>query len=448
MPINARAATLKALTKVRRSGAFSDAALNSVLLKEKLDERDAALTARIFYGVVQNLALCDFYIDSFSSFKTQKMEPQVLDILRLSVYQLVFLSKIPVNAAVHEGVELAKKHANPRASGLVNAILRKIAAQLDQLPIVTATTVVERLSIQYSHPAWLVETFICQLGEEGAEALLEANNKEAAMTVKVNTLKTDTQTVIASLQAEQVEAVVHPWLDNCLELRNAHHIERLSAFSDGTIYVQDPAASLSVIAAAPKPGMFIIDGCAAPGGKSFAAAIAQMDSGRILSCDINEKKLDRVQEGANRLGIKAIDARVMDALEENSELFESADIVLADVPCSGFGVVRKKPEIRYKAEKEIVQLPELQLRIIDNLSKYVKPGGILLYSTCTLLQRENEDLIQIFLETHKDFSPESFTVPGPVGKVASGMLTLWPQIHGTDGFFICRLRRSESAAHS
>lgn len=442
MPINAREAAFKALSKVRRSGAFTDAALNSVLIKANLNERDASLAARIFYGVEQNQALCDFYIDSFTSFKTTKMEPQVLDILRLSVYQLVFMSKIPVNAAVHEGVELAKKHANPRAAGLVNAVLRKISSSLDHLPVVTGADAVTRLSVQYSHPVWLVEEFVSQLGEEGAEQLLDTNNREAVITVKINTLKTDAQTLIASLRDDQVEAAAHPWLENCLVLRNTHHIERLTAFNEGDFYVQDPAAILSILAAAPLPGMAVIDGCAAPGGKSFAAAIEMQDTGCILSCDINGKKLERVQEGASRLGIGTIQTRIMDALEPDSNLFGSADIVLADVPCSGFGVIRKKPEIRYKPEREVIELPTLQLRIIDNLARYVKPGGILLYSTCTLLKSENEDVVQAFLETHSDFQPEPFAVSGPIGEAVSGMATLWPHIHGTDGFFICRLRRT------
>ncbi|NLT14147.1 MAG: 16S rRNA (cytosine(967)-C(5))-methyltransferase RsmB, partial [Clostridiales bacterium] len=213
MPVNAREAALKALIRVRRNGAWSDAALNSVLIKENLDERDAALSARLFYGVGQNLALCDYYISAFSSVKTAKMEPQVLDILRLCVYQLVFMSKIPVNAAVNEGVELAKKYSNPRAAGFVNAILRKMAVKLpEQLPAVTGATPRERLSVQYSHPAWLVDAFIERLGEEGAEALLKANNAEAVMTARVNTLKTDARTLISSLQKEQADASMHSWL--------------------------------------------------------------------------------------------------------------------------------------------------------------------------------------------------------------------------------------------
>jgi 16S rRNA (cytosine967-C5)-methyltransferase len=442
MPINAREAAYRALSKVRRNGAWTEAALNSVLSNENLEERDASLASRIFYGVVQNLALIDFYITSFSSVRPGKMEPQVLDILRLSVYQLVFMSKIPVNAAVHEGVELVKKHANPRASGLCNAVLRKIASSLENLPVVNGASAAERLSIQYSHPLWLTELQIRRLGEESAAALLAADNREAVMTVRVNTQKASPEVVIKALQADQVEAAVHPWLMNCLELRNTHHIERLDSFKNGLFYVQDPAALLAVLAAAPKPGMLVLDGCAAPGGKSFAAALEMANTGRILSCDINDKKLGRIRDGAARLGLNAIQVQAMDAASFNGELAEKADIVLADVPCSGFGVIRKKPEVRYKTEKEIAELPVLQLNILKNLANYVKPGGILLYSTCTLLQRENEEVIETFLQNNGEFHPEAFDLPEPINQVKTGMMTLWPHIHGTDGFFICRLRRS------
>lgn len=441
MVISAREAALKALAAYRKNGAWTDAALNAVLLRGNIDERDAALASRIFYGVIQNRTLCDFYISAFLSVKLSALEPMVLDILRLSVYQLTFMSKIPVSAAVNEGVSLAKKHSNPRAAGLVNAVLRKISLNLDKLPEVRGEDIIERLSVLYSHPVWLVKVFCGRLGEEGAEALLKADNSDAVMTVNVNTIKADTQSVLSSLNEDHADAVMHPWLENCLEIRHAHHLERLRAFTDGQIYVQDAAALLAVRAAGPKPGMLVIDGCSAPGGKSFASAIEMMDTGRVLSCDINEKKLRRVLSGAQRMGLTIIETRQMDARAAEPLLFDKADIVLADVPCSGFGVIRKKPEIRFKPESEIEKLPELQLEIINTLSKYVKRGGILLYSTCTLLQRENEDVVEAFLKTHQDYYPETFLLPEPIGEVTTGMLTLWPHVHGTDGFFICRLRR-------
>ncbi len=321
--------------------------------RETLSERDAALASRLFYGVVQNLALLDYYIASFSTVKLYKMQPQVLIILRLSVYQLLFMSKIPVNAAVSEGVELAKKFTNPRAAAFVNAVLRNISANLEKLPPVKVETETERLSVVYSHPEWLVQAFIDRLGADGAEALLQADNEPAVMTAMVNTLKTDKESVLSSLRGEGVSARAHPWMPDCLELQGTHRLDRLSAFRDGWLMIQDPAAALAVFAAEPGPEMFVIDGCAAPGGKSFEAAILMGDKGRVLSCDLRESKLQRIRDGAERLGLKSVEPRMMDARVPNDRLVGKADVVLADVPCSGLGVIRKKPEIRYKAPEEL-----------------------------------------------------------------------------------------------
>ena len=441
MTMTAREAAFKALTVYKKTGSWTDAVLNNVLTREKLDERESALASRLFYGVVQNMALCDYYIAHFSSVKLFKMQPQVLGILRLSVYQLVFMSKIPVNAAVSEGVELAKKFSNPRAASFVNAVLRKLSANMDRLPAVKAETAAERLSILYSHPEWLVRAFISRLGEEEAEALLKINNEPAIMTAMVNTLKADVQTVLTSLDKAGAGARAHPWLPDCLELKSAHRLDRLEAFKDGWFYIQDPAAALSVRAAEPKPELSVIDGCAAPGGKSFAAAVLMEDQGSVLSCDIRENKLLRVKDGAQRLGLKCVEPRLLDARELNEKLVGKADLVIADVPCSGLGVIRKKPEIRYKNPAEFEKLPEYQLQILKNLSQYVKPGGVLMYSTCTLLEQENETVVAEFLKSNTDYMVEPFTLPEPLGKIEAGMLTLWPQINGTDGFFISKIRR-------
>jgi 16S rRNA (cytosine967-C5)-methyltransferase len=241
--------------------------------------------------------------------------------------------------------------------------------------------------------------------------------------------------------------VLHPWLAHCIALKSARHLERLDVFEEGLVYVQDAAAALAVVAAAPEPGMFVLDACSAPGGKSFGAAIRMKNSGRILSCDLQEKKLPMISDGAKRLGLTILETRAMDAQMADETLAGLADLVIADVPCSGFGVIRKKPEIRYKKEEDIADLPALQQKIIANLAGYVKPGGVLLYSTCTLLRRENEDVVNRFLDENKEFAPEAFTLPAPAGNSTSdtqasdGMTTLWPHETGTDGFFICRLRR-------
>jgi 16S rRNA (cytosine967-C5)-methyltransferase len=296
--MTAREAAFRALTAHMRTGVWTDAVLDGILRRENLSDRESALASRLFYGVVQNLALLDHYIAAFSSVGLSKLQPQVRSILRLGVYQLFFLSKIPVNAAVSESVELAKRFANPRAASFTNAVLRKLSANSQRLPPVAAETECTRLSIQYSHPEWLVRAFTGRLGAEGAEALLKADNEPAVLTAMVNTLKSDATAVIRSLSESGAAAAAHPWLPGCLEIKNAHRPDRLEAFREGWLYIQDPAAALAVMAADAGPGMFVVDGCAAPGGKSFGAAVGMKDSGHILACDVREKKTALISEGA------------------------------------------------------------------------------------------------------------------------------------------------------
>ena len=215
------------------------------------------------------------------------------------------------------------------------------------------------------------------------------------------------------------------------------------AFADGWFYVQDVAAHCAVLAAGVRPGMRVLDACAAPGGKSFAAAVQMRDQGCMISCDIHENKWKRIRAGAERLGLSCISTRTMDARRPDADLVGTMDIVLADVPCSGLGVIRKKPEIRFKDPAELSQLPAIQRDILEGLAPCVRPGGVLVYSTCTVLARENEDVVRDFLRTHPDFAPEAFSLPLPAADTAGGMFTFWPQEHETDGFFVCKLRRHE-----
>jgi len=439
----ARRAALKALEAFRRNKAWPDLVLGGLIDRYGLQARDAALASRIVNGVIQNMSLCDYYITCFSSISINKIEPRVLDVLRMSIYQLVFLDKIPPSAAVNESVVLVRSISNPRAAGFVNAVLRNVAQSVKtgSLPEIAGDPGF-RLSIKYSHPEWLVSEICENLGIDSAEAFLLANNAaNLPTTVQVNTLRSDADNVLRLLDSNDTVPVRHEWLDDCVELSGARGITRLEAFRRGFIYVQDAAARLAVAAAAPKPGDFVIDGCAAPGGKSFAAAIMMRNSGRILALDINEKKLQGVSAGAKRLGIGIIETLASDASICNDELKDKADVVIADVPCSGFGVIRKKPEIRYKTQQEISSLPGLQRMLLSALSRYVRPGGTLLYSTCTVLRRENEEVVEPFIRENPQFSTEGFKLPG-AGLAGNGMITLWPHIHGTDGFFICRLRRN------
>ena len=439
-----REAAFKALGEYRRTKT-ADSAINRVLDKSELPAPEKALAMKIFRGVLQNAALCDFYISSVSSIKMSKIEPRALDIMRLTVYQILFLTKIPGRAAVNEGVALAKQSLNPQAAGFINAVTRKIAqtAENGDLPAIPGDPE-KRLSILYSHPEWLVREICGRLGEEGAEAFLAASNaQDVPVTAQVNTLRTSAGSITEMFTAAHVEVKMHKWLENCFELRGTGRVDSLSAFQEGYIYVQDAASRLAVIAAGPRPGDCLIDGCAAPGGKSFTAAIMMQNNGRIVSIDAEPAKLRNITEGAKRLGIDIINVTANDASQESAGLdvlSGAADVVLADVPCSGFGVIRKKPDIRYKSTKDIAGLPDIQRKILAGLSALVKPGGVLLYSTCTVRRCENEEVIDWFLMERSGFSPEGFSLPG-VGDIPGGMVTLWPHIHGTDGFFICKLRR-------
>ena len=439
--MTAREAALKALGAYRRDKTRPILTTDGSSGKSVLSARETALATQIIKGVLQNLTLIDYYIENFSSIKLKKLQPFILDILRLSIYQIVFLEKIPYSAAVHEGVALAEKNSNPRAAGFVNAVLRKAAnaSEKDDLPEIIGDTPYKRLAIKYSHPEWLVRELCGVLGAYGGEGWLKANNEsDTPVTMQVNTILTNTKEAETTLEAAGIRLNRHKWLDDCLELFSPGSIAGLQAHRKGHIYVQDAAARLAVIAAGPKPGDYVIDGCAAPGGKSFAAAIAMNDTGRIAAFDLTDDKLRLISEGAARLRLGIIEAIKNDASVADADYCGAADVVLADVPCSGFGVIRKKPEIRFKTESEIAGLPEIQKGILTNLSSYVKPGGTLLYSTCTVLKAENEDIINWFLDKHSEFKKEGFDLPG-IGGVPDGMLTLWTQIHGTDGFFICKL---------
>ena len=436
--MTAREAALKALGAYRRSGSWSSLFLKNLFEKEKMDKRDAALAVNICSGVLQNMSLCDFYISAHCSTKQEKLEPIILDILRLSVYQIAFLDKIPISAAVNEGVNLAKKYSK-KASGLVNAVLRKVASNKENLPIPDFGDTAKNLSVKYSHPEWLVKELLKVLSENECEEFLLLDNTAPKLWAQVNTVKTTTDLVIESIQKQGYSAVKHELIPNCISIEGCGNVENLTVFSEGDIYIQDPAARLSVIAADPKENTSVIDGCAAPGGKSFAAAVAMKNSGNILSCDIHDNKLGLILSGAKRLGISTINTRCLDGRNRVEELLETADTVIADVPCSGLGVIRKKPEIRYKDEKELFGLPKIQLDILSNLSGYVKKGGTLLYSTCTILKRENEDVVKAFLELHPEFYTEDFTLP--IGSSQNGQITLWPQKYGTDGLFICKMKK-------
>ena len=440
--MDARETALLALDECRRQGGWSDGILKKHLAKAGLDRRDSALCTQLCFGVLQNRMLLDFYLSHFSRLPLKRLESKILQSLRLGAYQMLFLDKIPHSAAVNSAVELARAYSrNARAPGMVNGVLRSLARGLEKLPEIPREDFTEYLSLRYSHPAWLVKEFILTLGEGEAEALLAANNTQPPVTAQVNTLRTTAAALEERLRREGVEAGPHPWLADCLVLGGTGRVEELSAFREGLFYIQDAASRLAAAAAGAAPGMRVLDACAAPGGKSFAAAIQMADRGEVVSCDLHPHKKRLMDAGRERLGLTCIRTGTSDAARFDPAQEGAFDLVIADVPCSGLGVIRKKPDIRYKDPAPLEGLPQVQGRILDNVSRYVKPGGTLLYSTCTVLDRENGQVVRAFLEVHPEYEPEPFQLPEPAGAAEEGMLTLWSHRHGTDGFFFARLRR-------
>ena len=432
----ARGVALEALTACEKQGAWSDGYLKKAIGGAGLDGRDAALATRLCFGVLQNRMLLDFYLERLCATPLKKLEVPVLAALRLGAYQLLFLDRVPDHAAVSESVDLARKRArNPRAAGLVNGVLRSLLRLRAELPVPPD------LATRYSHPQWLVDAFLARLGREEGEALLAADNGEPPTCAQVNPLKTTSEALMSALAKRGVEAELHPWLPGCLLLRHTGSLEGLPEFQDGLFYIQDAAARLAVLAAEPRPGWRVLDACAAPGGKSFAAALAMGDRGEVRSCDIHPHKEGLIQAGAKRLGLSCIRTEVLDSKACKEDFLDVFDLVIADVPCSGLGIIRKKPDIRYKDPGSLENLPRVQGAILDNVARYVRPGGSLLYATCTLLERENEGVVRSFLDRHNHFTLEGFQVPGPFADTKTGMLTCWPHRHGTDGFFFAKLRR-------
>ena len=432
--MTAREAALNALIACRRQGAWSDGALKEEIAKGRLSTADAALATRLCYGVLQNRMLLDFYIESFLTTAKSRLQPQTEDILRLGVYQLTMMDRIPASAAVNESVNLAKKYVNAGAAGLVNGLLRAVT-RAPKLPEPPSD------AVRYSHPQALVDLLAGELPPEELPAFLAMDNESLPTCVQVNPLRMAAEELQPALEALGASVQPHPWLKGCCYLSGAGSVEQLSLFREGKIFVQDAAAHLAALSAGVEPGMHVLDCCAAPGGKSFAAAMQMEDRGSVLSCDLHPHKIRLIEAGAERLGLQSIRAQVQDASKVCEAWAGAFDCVIADVPCSGLGVIRKKPDIRYKDVASLARLPEVQMKILCTQAEHVRPGGVLLYSTCTVLRRENEEIIRAFLESRKDFHLEPFQVPEELGGTSGGMLTLWPQRHGTDGFFICRMRK-------
>ena len=431
--MNGRELALQALIRFRRDGAWPDLYLKKE--GEGLAANEMALASALTYGVLEQRALLDFYLQSFSKMPLKKIMPQVLDAMRIAAYQLVFLQRIPVSAAINESIKLVKKQANPRAASFANGVLRSLSRSLEALPEPNFPDLSENLSVRYSHPKWLVDRLIKQIGGEACEAFLKENNQQPPVVLRVNTLKTSADALLSLLP----NANLHPYLPDALICESVRDYLRTDAFQEGLFSVQDSASQLCVHALQPQPGETLLDLCAAPGGKSILAAQMMWCKGKVLSFDLHPHRADLIRKSAEKMGVTNLETAAADSTVLNKSLRNSADAIICDVPCSGIGIIRKKPDIRYKKQEDADGLPKIQLQILLNALDYLKPGGRVVYSTCTVLEDENQCVLREALAIRKDCELEEFVLPG-IGQV-NGAITLWPQTHGTDGFFLARIKK-------
>ncbi len=435
---DARETAVRALMAVDR-GAWSDLTLASAIRKAGLDARDAAFCTAICAGVLQNRALLDYQIAAYSTLRLNKISPFVLNVLRAAAYQIVFMDRVPHSAAVNTAVSMIRHSANPKAAGFANAVLRRIGEHAGSLQLPDDRDYVSYLSIKYSHPTWLVTYLLHRLGDAAERALAE-NNTAPPVTARVNTLKATQETAVGALEAEDVTVRAHAFLPDALVLSHSGSIEALRAFQEGYIAIQDAASQLDVLALDPQPGDRVLDMCAAPGGKTFAMAARMENRGSITACDVYEQRLGLIDKDAVRLGARIVTTKRSDGTVAEPAFTGKFDRVLVDAPCSGMGVIRRKPEIRYKAAAEVAKLPAIQRAILTNAAQALKTGGSMVYSTCSIMEDENEGVVRDFLTLHPEFMPVPFDLPGGI-RAPEGMITLWPHMHGTDGFFISKLMK-------
>lgn len=435
---NARLTAVKLLLRMDSGAAYSNILLDSALSEQGLSERDKAFAAALFYGVTERKMTLDYIIAQNSSMPFEKIEKETAAVLRMGFYQLLYMPSVPESAAVNESVKLCKKLKIFSSEGFVNGILRNFLRKNKAVTYVGLSDE-ERLSIEYSCPLWLAKKWKDEYGSENAIKAMEASLGAPPLFARVNTTKISDDELVDLLGREGVSAQKNPKLNGCIRLFKSGDIEQLKAFKDGLFHIQDVSSQLCCHTLRPIVNETVIDVCAAPGGKSFTMAELMGNNGRVLSLDLYDARANLISDGAKRLGLKIIEARQNNAVHFD-ETLPKADRVLCDVPCSGLGVIRRKPEIKYKSESEFDELPTLQRAILEVSSQYVKVGGTLVYSTCTLSRRENDGVAQDFAQNHPEFSPIVQPVPYESAE-NSPVRTYFPDKDGGDGFFTAAFRR-------
>ncbi len=434
---NSRKTAVRLLTKLENNVSYSNILLDESLKKSDLSAQDKKFVSALFYGVLERQITLDAIIANYLNKPSDKLSVEVRNILRVGIYQLLYMDSVPDSAAVDECVKLAKKNRNPAISGFVNGILRQFIRDEKKLP--KCGTKSQKLMHEYSCPEWLVNKWLNEYGEEKTLALLKTSLGRPDTTIKANTLKMPLNDIMSLLQCDEFSCEKSEYAKDCLKVFGGGSIEHTNAYKSGLVHVQDLSSQMCCAALEPKPGDVVLDICSAPGGKTFTIAELMENKGEVHAFDLHENRVRLIRNGANRLGLTIVKARTNDGKTFNEKM-PLADKVLCDVPCSGLGVIRRKPEIKYKNPEDFERLPEIQYEILKTSSQYVKVGGVLVYSTCTCSRAENDDVIERFLTDNDNFEPCA------IGRAIKGFedktnLTITPEKFGSDGFFIAKFKR-------
>lgn len=439
--MNAREIAYKILLDVEKNKNYSNMSINKHFKDVKLSNQDRGLATEIVYGVIENKYYIDYMIDKLSKVKTNKMEIYVKTLLRMGIYQIIFLNSISDYAAVNETVNLAKKK-NSKVSGFINGILRNVIRQKETIGDIKVKDDIDYLAIKYSYDKWLIRNWMIHFGKEFTEELLEANSERPSIYLRTNTLKVTRDELIEKLLEQNIKAEKVNVVDEAIKVENLKDIENNKLYKEGLFTVQDISSMVVGKVMNPKENSLVLDVCSAPGGKTTHIATLMKNTGQVVSRDIYDHKLKLINASCKRLGLTNVDVQEYDGMKLDKDSIAKFDYVLADVPCSGLGIIRRKPEIKYKEKEEFRELPPIQKKILENASKYVKVGGTLIYSTCTIQDSENLDVIKEFLQKHKNFELSPIDeVRVDLDNQDKGFMKIYPNVHDMDGFFISKLIR-------
>lgn len=448
-PITAREAAMDILTQIEQEQAYSNLLLNQTLQKLKLEKQDAGLVTELVYGTMQRLNTIDYYLERFVAKGVHKLQPWVRSLLRMSFYQLYYLDRIPVHAIVNEAVNLAKKRGHQGISGMVNGVLRNIHRNQETLTLPSNLPAAERISLQHSHPQWMVKRWIKQYGEDVTEQICASNNMAPHSSVRVNVLKANREQLLAELAAAEFEARPSLLAPSGVIIESGGNMAHTRWFESGDLSIQDESSMLVAEMVDPKPGMKVLDCCAAPGGKTTHLAEKMDDQGEIVANDVHPHKEQLIRQQADRLGLSSIRTVLHDAKDLSKQYSKgSFDRILLDAPCSGLGVIRRKPDAKWtKKPQDIAEVAVLQYDILCSVAELLSKDGVLVYSTCTMEEEENAGLVRRFLSNHPQFrlviTPPAFLSEAAQQAVftSEGMLQVLPHHFHSDGFFIARLQR-------